>query len=73
MLEQALKHLQYAMILRDCAAQSRDPAARQLFTTVASLHEMRGRALIGRLRARAPAAPRPAERRPWRFGRSAPR
>jgi hypothetical protein len=61
MLEQVLKHLRYAMILRDCAAESRNPAARQLLMTVASLHETRGRALMRRLRARAP-APQPRDR-----------
>lgn len=72
MLEQVLKHLRYAMILRDCAAESRNPATRQLLMTVASLHETRGRALMRRLRARAPAAPRSSGRL-WHSGRSAPR
>lgn len=72
MLEQVLKHLRYAMILRDCAGESRDPAARQLFMTMASLHETRGRSLLRRVRPRAEARA-PAPGRLWRSGRSARR
>ncbi|KAB1074417.1 hypothetical protein [Methylobacterium planeticum] len=72
MLEQALKHLRYAMILRDCAGASRDPAARQLFMTMASLHETRGRRLLRRVRPRAEAKAPPPDR-PWHSGRSARR
>ena len=41
MIERLLAHLRYAVILRECAAQGRQPVERQLFMTLASLHEAR--------------------------------
>ncbi|MEE7475401.1 hypothetical protein [Methylobacterium hispanicum] len=52
MLEEAFKHVRYAVVLRDCAQRSRIAAERQLLTVLASVHERRGRALIGAIEAR---------------------
>ncbi|MBE7198447.1 MAG: hypothetical protein INR70_11695 [Parafilimonas terrae] len=52
MLEEAFKHVRYAVALRDCAQGSRIAAERQLLTILASVHERRGRALIGAIEAR---------------------
>ncbi len=52
MLDEAFKHVRYAVVLRDCAQRSRTAAERQLLTILASIHERRGRALIGAVEAR---------------------
>ncbi len=52
MLDEAFKHVRYAVVLRECAQQSRTAAERQLLTILASVHERRGRALIGAVEAR---------------------
>lgn len=65
MLDEAFKHVRYAVALRDCAQSGRTPAERQLLTILASVHERRGRALISAIEARGrPAAP--GTRRPTR-------
>ncbi|AWN37555.1 hypothetical protein [Methylobacterium radiodurans] len=60
MLDEAFKHVRYAVALRDCAQRSRIAAERELLMSLASVHERRGRALIGAVEARrrAPAGTR---------------
>ena len=54
MLERLLAHLRYAVILRECAAQGRQPAERRLFETLASLHEARAHKAMRQANARKP-------------------
>lgn len=50
MLERLLKHLRYAGSLKECSAQVRSPVERQLFLSLASLHEARARKLMRQVR-----------------------
>jgi polysaccharide deacetylase 2 family uncharacterized protein YibQ len=60
MLDEAFKHVRYAVALRACAQGSRTAAERQLLTILASVHERRGRVLIDAVasRKRGPTGPR---------------
>ena len=50
MLERLLGHLRYAVSLKECSAQARNPVERQLFISLASLHEVRARKLMQQVR-----------------------
>jgi hypothetical protein len=50
MLERLLGHLRYAVSLKECSAQARNPIERQLFICLASLHEVRARKLMQQVR-----------------------
>ena len=46
MLDRLLKHLQYAVALRECAAKRPHAPERLMFTAIASLHEGRAHKLM---------------------------
>lgn len=72
MLDQALRHIRYAMVLRACASRA-GAAERRLLSVLADLHEARGRKVLGAVTSpRASAAPSPTARpgtRVWHANR----